>query len=698
VNTLSEAGVQVVLITDACRSGKLAGTDNGGTKATAAALAQQFANEIKILSCQPEEYSLEGRQWGGGRGVFSYHLVDALTGMADGNADGLVSLMETARYLEDRVPADTDPHQQIPMTVGSRGAVLASVLPEALADLQKRKQAPTLEAIDAKGFEDLVLAKADSSVQRLYAAFTAALERGELLAPRGACANDFYLQLLPKPGIEKLKGLMTRNLAAALQDEAQVVINQILRTDPQIVDDAFSPVARYDHLPAYLSRAAALLGEQHYMWRFLKAREYYFSAKTCRKENYPELTPDSLLNLALARLDTALLFDDEAAYAWFEKGYLLFWSGGQAKTFLEYFEKASMLSDEWLMARYYVGRTLTTFESEVEKGVAILQQVLAKDSLFLPAYREIGFITDDKIWFEAYVLKMQEYERVHPGKLPAIYYNYLGSCLMGLQRNEEAVPALLQGAKLSNDQLPQIYINLGRAYRALERYEDAEKAYRKGIELSPLVWQWQMEIATLLILHSKAPVDSIKPYFVQIVQLKPADDSGWFMLTCFFLKNGQLDSAENTLRQWLTYSPENNEPHLLLAHTYKLAGKYDEARKALQKALIDCGEDPASNCEFDKLIAFKALGITDSFDLLQRRVQEAIQAPAFYNSFLIVVYAFNDQNSDALACFENSFQQGGKLTDPTLTYALLHPATYSLQQTPEFKALVKKYFPDKVKD
>ncbi|MBK9015502.1 MAG: hypothetical protein IPM82_16345 [Saprospiraceae bacterium] len=221
------------------------------------------------------------------------------------------------------MPAETAPHPQIPMTVGSKSASLPAVLPEALAALRQRKtgQVSTLSPIDAKGFESMVLAKVDSSVQQLYAAFTAALERGDLMAPAGASANDYYLRLLPEPGIEKLKGLMTRNLAAALQDEAQVVINQLLRTDPQIVDDAFSPVSKYDHLPDYLHRAGELLGEGHYMWRFIKAREYYFKAKACRKENYPELTPDSLVNLALARLDSALAFDDGAAYAWFEKGY-----------------------------------------------------------------------------------------------------------------------------------------------------------------------------------------------------------------------------------------------------------------------------------------------------------------------------------------------------------------------------------------
>ena len=79
VTTLSAQNkAKVVVITDACRSGKLAGSSVGGTQVTGSNLARQYANEIKILSCQPEEYSIEGEQWGGGRGAFSYNLVNAL--------------------------------------------------------------------------------------------------------------------------------------------------------------------------------------------------------------------------------------------------------------------------------------------------------------------------------------------------------------------------------------------------------------------------------------------------------------------------------------------------------------------------------------------------------------------------------------------------------------------------------------------
>ena len=105
VATLSSRNVETFIITDACRAGKLAGSSINGTQITANLLSQQFANEVKILSCQPDEFSLEGEQWGGGRGCFSFHLENALYGFADENGDQMVNLHELGRNMIVQVSA-----------------------------------------------------------------------------------------------------------------------------------------------------------------------------------------------------------------------------------------------------------------------------------------------------------------------------------------------------------------------------------------------------------------------------------------------------------------------------------------------------------------------------------------------------------------------------------------------------------------
>ena len=65
VSTLSvQNKAKVILITDACRAGKLSGSGIGGAQATAANLAKQYANELKILSCQPRRIQHRRRTMG----------------------------------------------------------------------------------------------------------------------------------------------------------------------------------------------------------------------------------------------------------------------------------------------------------------------------------------------------------------------------------------------------------------------------------------------------------------------------------------------------------------------------------------------------------------------------------------------------------------------------------------------------------
>ncbi|MBK6352766.1 MAG: caspase family protein [Saprospiraceae bacterium] len=137
ISTLALATkAKVLVITDACRAGKLAGSSIGGSQATAANLSKQYANEVKIMSCQPDELSLEGKSWGGGRGVFSYYFLAGVQGLADKNNDGAVNLAEIERYLGDKVPTAVAPHSQIPMTIGNKNTVLSKVDPKILEELK----------------------------------------------------------------------------------------------------------------------------------------------------------------------------------------------------------------------------------------------------------------------------------------------------------------------------------------------------------------------------------------------------------------------------------------------------------------------------------------------------------------------------------------------------------------------------------
>ena len=74
-------GVKVILITDACRTNELPGKENGN-KWTFESITENKSGEIQMASCASNEQSLEDKKWGKGRGVFSYHLLNGLSGLA----------------------------------------------------------------------------------------------------------------------------------------------------------------------------------------------------------------------------------------------------------------------------------------------------------------------------------------------------------------------------------------------------------------------------------------------------------------------------------------------------------------------------------------------------------------------------------------------------------------------------------------
>ncbi len=707
IATLSEAGVQVFIVSDACHAGKLAGSSRGGSKSATSGLAQQFSNEVKILSCQPDEFSLEGEQWGGGRGCFSFHLLNALVGDGDANADGAVSLLEAGRYLEEKVPADAAPQSQFPMTIGSRGTVLANVQSASLAAFREAKlPSPTLSPGSMKGMEDALLADADSTLRELYHRFEAALESGNLLdsfgnpayAPSaGKSANDLYLRLLREPEMSKLHGAMTRNLAAALQNQAQVVINQLLATDPQIVDDAFSPVSRYDHLPAYLARAAELLGEKHYMYRFLKAREYFFRSKTLRAENHPGIPADSLLRRQLACLDTALSFDAEAAYLFFEKGYLQFWGMRKSPELCRpNFEKAIAQSPEWVLPLYFLGRVNAIYLGDTRNGIPMLKKAIELDSTFLPAYREMGWATNLNYWFEEYVRRMSEYEQKNPERIPLVYYNYLGNSLWRLGRNEEAKAALLKGVDISKGKFPLLYSNLGVVYCDLGQYEEAERAAMKYIEQSPLDHEGYRQLAVYRHYFLKKKLETVPGLYRRVIQL--GESYYYNNLAFFYQQQGQFDSVLLVAREWLNKDTTNPQALLRMGQAFSRQGNIIAAKEAFQKLFKDKTYWWYWPAFYYQLIArLQTVGEDTIQTFIETEQLKSDKLPGFCFGAACALGTCGRSDA-ALDWLEKALQAGWKPGPASEIYpTLFNPDLDSIRDTRRFKKMVKKYLPEQAR-
>ncbi len=113
----SRAGKKIWL-TDACHSGSVGlakglrgGPVNSLTNKLLGESTRSLASLIILTASSARESSLEDTKWGGGHGVFTYHLVEGLKGKANKNDNKYVSIRELYEYVYNNVSLDTNGQQ-----------------------------------------------------------------------------------------------------------------------------------------------------------------------------------------------------------------------------------------------------------------------------------------------------------------------------------------------------------------------------------------------------------------------------------------------------------------------------------------------------------------------------------------------------------------------------------------------------------
>lgn len=628
VSTLSiQNKAKVILITDACRAGKLSGSSIGGAQATAANLAKQFDNEIKILSCQPDEYSIEGEQWGGGRGAFSYHLLDGLMGMADRNTDQAVNLMEIRSYLEENVSAEVAPHSQLPMVVGNVREKITDVFPEILDQLKegRKGQLQLFTPTESRGMEDDVLAAADTNVVEMYFAFQKALLNKEFLTPKDACADVYYEQLIKEPSLSKLHSSMRRNYAAALQDDAQQEMNTMLKTGltDQILKNA-SASDLYKHYPAYLTRAAELLGESHYMYKTLLARKYFFEGKMQkkRKKRRPfykkalSLQPDmshaysELIDASgNDQLDSALYYFKKATElvpSWVEPYIEMSYFYQYATKQLDKAEEMLQLAGEidstsilvwYYKATFYKRRTVRKYD-ESEKWYLKVIESSGKDICFPCVYNDLGNLylnTRRYAEAEKYLKKGIQLDSINSSKyksfcVPCGYMN-LGNVYLDTRRYNEAENVFKKVLQHDSTFLGA-YVNLGNVYTDTRRFNEAEESFKKAIQLDSTFFQAYVTLGGVYTdLHRYVEAEEV---YKKAIKINPNFSTSYQNLGFLYQQIQRNDEVEKLLKKAIELDSFNIGAYNSLGVFYQNAGRLEDAEAIFFKVLqLDSIHAPA---------------------------------------------------------------------------------------------------------
>lgn len=655
VSTLSlQNQAKVIVITDACHAGKLAGSQIGGAQLTASNLAKQYANEIKILSCQPGEFSLEGEQWGRGRGVFSYHLVDGLFGLADRNNDGQVTVGEIDRYLEDHVTGEAAPQSQVPMLLGNKIEPIVKVNQQMLAELKKNKasQLVAFASTESRGLEEEVLTKADSTIKEIYFDFKKALKEKRFFPVEGdrtnaSNADELYAFLSKTPSLAQLHGLMRRNYAAALQDDAQQAMNVWLQADVQQLS-CIGKSLKLEPIPGQLGRAAELLGEGHYMYRSLQARKLLFEGIVLAGK----ITDEEVGRAALQKYEQSLALEPNSPLSWHKMILIYSVYLNQIDSAFLCAEAARRLAPNWVLPYVDLADYLTNLK-KYDLADKALKEAEAIDSLHAYTINRRGLWLLAKGEVSKAINMMEKYNSIGGPTYPCWHNNY-GNLLMNVSKYDQAEAEFRKAISLDSTTV-LAWSNLGSLYNTTRRFEEAEEVLNKA---------YSLDSNTIFV------INNLGALYKNIHRPEKA--------LIYFKKAVKLDST--TARYWSN-----------LGSTYLDLKQYEEAEKNVEKAnLLDSMYVPGWVNRGNICLE------TSRWDCAEKFYQKALSLnPGFASTYLNYarLKAKIGDVPGAASYAEQAILKGLKHID-YYTSEVFKP----LKEAPEWKALMNKYFPDKIKN
>jgi tetratricopeptide (TPR) repeat protein len=359
--TLCHDSVRVTVITDACRSGKLAGGATG-TEYTATLLKPLWDREIKLLSSEPSQLSQEGTQWGEGRGVFSYYLVKGLEGEADSNHDSLITIAELESFVGAQVAGITRNAQQPVIQGPNKYSTIIASLKKSAGDV------PGFRGGNRVRYKWTIPFSTTDSCAIYQEALENAIQKGELVGHAPGTAVEYYQSLSRcAPGSDwQLRA--NAQLLSALMNAGQEIVNNTFIGKKFVTDEGYDKALALYH--AVLDNNDLRLPVET---QVVNLRRYLEVMRQVL------LGYDIDFNRLDAILDSALALEPGAPHLLTAQGIKDLRKGNYSLA-IQSLEEASRTSPGWLIPIYYLGVSYGK-KREYKKALAFYDEVYSRDSL-----------------------------------------------------------------------------------------------------------------------------------------------------------------------------------------------------------------------------------------------------------------------------------------------------------------------------
>lgn len=651
LSPLAQKGIEMIFIVDACHSGNLNGGVQG-VQQTASALASSWGREYKILSCQPNQLSLESAEWGGGRGLFSIQMEEGIKGLADMDKDGKITMFELQSYIQASVSKYSE-FKQIPMITGDLSKSFFTVNPATLAALKKEKELnyPILAKANTKGIEDKYVDSLSPEGKKIWFSYKKNLDTKKLIWPKDTNALRDYRLFVKKYPDNPLSSMMRRNLASALNNRFDSIVSPLLRggTSYSTRDECYYAAMELDS-------CMGLLGDQHYMYQNLKARKLYMDAMSytwALGENEYNYSWRTTVDTACKLLEQSAKLEPNASYTLMALGTHYY--------FLYEYEKANRVFQKYLelrpydaYAKYSLGIMYSRLK-QYDKAEAIFQSLLEK----YPEYTDIRGQLFDIYWKSGEDKKSIALVNDMIAKPAERAYGYF---YKGLHYAREGVlDSAVYYYKRSGGDLGGCIMcdnNIGHAYFVHNQIDSARKYFMKVLDADSTYTFGHFNLG--VIEEDEGDHVGAIGRFLKAIDNAPGSMDGFVSnLPLYLGKKFDTTDSKATMafrKQMFTFNMQYLS-YLSILYVYiRVPGLIDSSLQV--------------NYLFDQLFSYKQ---HEMFTWFHRACYKALKK----------------DKAGALECLEKSLQLGfGSY------YQVMYDKDLDLiRSLPEFKTLLRKYFP-----
>ena len=532
---LSKVG-RVLLFVDVCKAGTVGTIHNTTVSSNVQQLGDIQGDLFGLLASRPREVSLEGPEFGGGHGVFSYFVMKGLEGAADANKDGIVDADELIKYVSDQVPMATS-NKQHPREFGTYDNMMR------LSDTKKSgiDVAHWRVLMDSRNGGPLYLAGAPQgqvagaqASQEMTDRLTSAISAGRILPSDPNNAFTALRDLKTAASSEQFQQLQNQ-LKIALENKAQQVLLRYLTGEetPQSREEFESGARSMDAARTLTQESLFLEGRQD----FFQGRALLFDKK------FPE---------AANLLEQAVRIDPGGAYGFNALG-------------IAYLEQAQY------------DKAIPAFHDAVRRAQH-WSYPLHNEAL---AYVETG---DYRSAIRAY----QDAIRLTP-QYSYLPYN-LGLVYQRLNRRKDAETAYLKAEMLAPNSA-EPYNALGTLKASEGKRADAEKLYQQALKADPKLLPARHNLALLLEDQPDRRAEAIQLWRQNLDQ-SPDYLPSRLSLAGALATSGDNAAAIEEYRKVLASKPEYVAAHNALADLLAKTGDRDGALDQLREVTRQNSRDP----------------------------------------------------------------------------------------------------------